>query len=721
MNKVTRLILGTIAASILVSPTLATLLAPLDQETMTICTSLKTGYQFISKTGECNERIYETRTWYPAGKAPIGTPGSHLISLTLCTSKSSANLKLLRNKCNETTQTTSQWQRPLGPPAAPTVTSVTAIALGQVIVESNSPSDDGGARITSIAVVATPYNSIGDTVKDSLTFDEKKTSQFTLTGLTPGINYRFNVTATNSIGISQNYIAVYLVPDIPSAPTITAIAPASSSGAQISYSAPSSDGGSLITSYTAIASPGGKSATVSRSGSGTIIISGLNSGTTYSFTVTASNLIGKSAPSTPSKTILMAAPIINAVAAATKTSALVSYSAPASDGASLITSYTATATPSGESATVTRSSSGTITIENLVFGETYSFTISAITNTGITLTSAASKTLLMALVPGAPSITSANACGAGCVQIFFTPPTTDGGAPITSYTATASPSGANTTITDTTSRYFVFTGLQSGTEYTFTITANNSVGKSLDSKPSAKVITHSAAVAAPAPVALTCANGGTCIVGDRGPGNGIVYYVSTTPFSSPGSTCNTACKYLEVAPSTWKTGSPANDPSLAWSTDTTTVTGQDITTASTEGISENVAVEKFNWKIGQGFYNTSVMKVSGATSAAQAAVLAYSGTDSSTGQWFIPSTNELNELCKYARGQSTGVPTVKCDTSGTLKTGTSDDLGGFVAIMNWSSSERIAGKPWYQSFDTGQQTANHASNYGYYVRPVRAF
>ena len=106
MNKVTRLILGTIAASILVSPTLATLLAPLDQETMTICTSLKTGYQFISKTGECNERIYETRTWYPAGKAPIGTPGSHLISLTLCTSKSSANLKLLRNKCNETTQTT---------------------------------------------------------------------------------------------------------------------------------------------------------------------------------------------------------------------------------------------------------------------------------------------------------------------------------------------------------------------------------------------------------------------------------------------------------------------------------------------------------------------------------------------------------------------------------------------------------------------------------------
>ena len=209
-------------------------------------------------------------------------------------------------------------------------------------------------------------------------------------------------------------------------------------------------------------------------------------------------------------------------------------------------------------------------------------------------------------------------------------------------------------------------------------------------------------------------------VGQRGPGGGIVFYVSATNFTSTGSTCNTACKYLEVAPSTWNTGSFANDPSLAWSTDTTTVTGQDTTTASTEGIAANAAAEKFNWKIGQGFYNTSVMKVSGATSAAQAAVLAYAATDSSAGQWFIPSTNELNELCKYARGQTTGDPHVACDSTGTLKTGTSDDLGGFNDWY-WSSSERIAGNAWYQTFGSGAQIANHRWNLTYNVRPIRVF
>ena len=214
--------------------------------------------------------------------------------------------------------------------------------------------------------------------------------------------------------------------------------------------------------------------------------------------------------------------------------------------------------------------------------------------------------------------------------------------------------------------------------------------------------------------------GGTCVVGDRGPGGGIVYYVATTPFTSAGSTCNTTCRYLEVAPAGWNNGGVvANDPSLVWSTDFVTLTGQDTTTASTEGIAAMSLYEKFNWKIGQGFYNTSVMKVSGATSTAQAAVLAYAGS-STAGQWFIPSLNELNELCKYARGQTTGNPTVACDNSGTLKTGTVNDLGGFVASRYWSSSEYGAGIAWSQGFGGGSRSDSDTDS-AYYVRPVRAF
>jgi hypothetical protein len=209
-------------------------------------------------------------------------------------------------------------------------------------------------------------------------------------------------------------------------------------------------------------------------------------------------------------------------------------------------------------------------------------------------------------------------------------------------------------------------------------------------------------------------------VGQRGPGGGIVYYVSANFFTSTGSTCNTQCKYLEVAPATWQSAgvSVANDSTYQWSNNTTALTGQDITTPSTEGIAPNTN-EKLNWKIGQGFNNTSVMKVSGATSAAQAAVLAYAGS-ATAGQWFIPSMNELNELCKYARGQTTGNLKVACTTDGTLKTGTANDLGGFVAGSYWSSSENRALIAWDQNFTNGGQGIAN-KEFPNYVRPVRAF
>jgi hypothetical protein len=129
--------------------------------------------------------------------------------------------------------------------------------------------------------------------------------------------------------------------------------------------------------------------------------------------------------------------------------------------------------------------------------------------------------------------------------------------------------------------------------------------------------------------------------------------------------------------------------------------------------------EKENWKIGKGFSNTNLMKVTSATSAAQVKVLAYAG-NSTAGQWFIPSMNELNELCKYARGQTTGVVTVACDTTGTLRTGTANDLGGFVADLYWSSSENVALSAWVQYFGDGLQGVVIKS-LTEYVRPVRAF
>jgi hypothetical protein len=85
--------------------------------------------------------------------------------------------------------------------------------------------------------------------------------------------------------------------------------------------------------------------------------------------------------------------------------------------------------------------------------------------------------------------------------------------------------------------------------------------------------------------------------------------------------------------------------------------------------------------------------------------------------------NELNELCKYARGQTTGNLKVACTTDGPLKTGTANDLGGFVESLYWSSSEYSASAAWSQYFGEfpGNKAADLKNGTARYVRPVRAF
>lgn len=141
-------------------------------------------------------------------------------------------------------------------------------------------------------------------------------------------------------------IFVYVEPDAPTSVVATAT---SSTTANISFTAPVSDGGTQITSYTATSSPGGITGTIEQEGSGTIPMTGLTPGTTYTFTVKATNSAGDSLPSIASNSITpLGAPTAptSVVATATgKRSATVSFAAPSSNGGSAVTSYTATSTP----------------------------------------------------------------------------------------------------------------------------------------------------------------------------------------------------------------------------------------------------------------------------------------------------------------------------------------------------------------------------------------
>jgi hypothetical protein len=85
---------------------------------------------------------------------------------------------------------------------------------------------------------------------------------------------------------------------VPNAPTIGTATATGLTSATVTYTAPVDTGAAtstqVITSYTAVASPGGATGTVSQAGSGTITVNGLTQGQAYTFVVFATNAAGNS-------------------------------------------------------------------------------------------------------------------------------------------------------------------------------------------------------------------------------------------------------------------------------------------------------------------------------------------------------------------------------------------------------------------------------------------
>jgi len=125
---------------------------------------------------------------------------------------------------------------------------------------------------------------------------------FTITPLTSGA---ITLTPTNSNGITNPANLTYTANAVvPLAPTIGLAMPGLST-ASVSFTAPSNDGGSNITLYTVTSSPDGKTATTNTPGNVTIL--GLTNGTSYTFSVTATNSVGTSASSSASNAVIPSA------------------------------------------------------------------------------------------------------------------------------------------------------------------------------------------------------------------------------------------------------------------------------------------------------------------------------------------------------------------------------------------------------------------------------
>ena len=135
------------------------------------------------------------------------------------------------------------------------------------------------------------------------------TSTGVISGTTPSIasstTYNFTVRATDAQNQDTNRAFSITVVAISAAdaPTIGTATSTGQTTATVAFTAPANNGGSAITSYTATSSPGGITGTLSQAGSGTINITGLTAGTSYTFTVTATNNIGTSSSSSASNSI----------------------------------------------------------------------------------------------------------------------------------------------------------------------------------------------------------------------------------------------------------------------------------------------------------------------------------------------------------------------------------------------------------------------------------
>ncbi len=205
-------------------------------------------------------------------------------------------------------------------PDAPTAVSAVA-GTAQATVSFTAPASNGGATITGYTVTSNPAGGIdsnaGSTALSHL-----------VTGLTNGVAYTFTVTATNIAGTGAASAAsnsvTPVVPSIATVPDAPVIGTATAGNAQATVSfSPGFDGYATISGYTVTSNPPGGIDTNAGSTGTTHLITGLSNYTAYTFTVTASNRIGTSAPSAPSNSITpaAAAPVCTLATSAAKIAA----------------------------------------------------------------------------------------------------------------------------------------------------------------------------------------------------------------------------------------------------------------------------------------------------------------------------------------------------------------------------------------------------------------
>ena len=453
------------------------------------------------------------------------------------------------------------------------------------------PADNGGSTITGYRVTASP---------GGLTCSTTGATTCQIPQLIASEKYTFTVQAENAKGLSlssapSNPITIANLPGTPTAvmAAIPSAAEATAEGgsnpyntATINWQAAVSNG-AAITDYVVTSVPGGM--TCSTTKALTCSVKGLLAGTTYNFTVRASNAVGMSPLSIASNPVTIPGkplPPTNLVATLPSVSEMtgpdgnvpfnrvkLSWTRSANTGGADISSYVVTSSPAGGTCNAIGQADWCY-VTGLNKGTTYTFTAVAVNAVSESVPSAPSNSVYIAAAPSAPATATASFPSSSTATepygtkpyhtatISWTAGANDPTAPIQSYLVTAAP-GGKTCTTDDAGRSCDIVELERGTDYTFSVAAVNVAGpgavktataRSADvpTAPSNVVATLPSAKAATVTTGANAYNTAT-VTWDASTANGadvFEYVVTSTPGDLTCTTATLTCKVTGLSAGT---------------------------------------------------------------------------------------------------------------------------------------------------------------------------
>ena len=351
------------------------------------------------------------------------------------------------------------------------------------------------------------YSTDGSTWKTLYRKEGKstETSYHITAGLVAGTDYWFRVRGENGGGFIDGSLGAdwsdtlqtrTLDPFVPSPPTAMTVKSITRTGAALSWTAPTFNGGALITDFTVetsrdegatwIAVPNKPVST-----SVNLSLSGLAPGTHYLVRTSAVNRAGNSeyayltdgfttltAPATKPK---------NLIATAISTTTLtLGWQLPDSNGGTAITDYRVDVSSNNGSTWTaiahSPSNSTGFLVNTLTKGKTYKFRVAAVTSVGLGAYSDIFTATTTVSVPGAPTALSIKSITGSGSSLSWKAPTDNGGSPIYDYQVEVSRAGEDNWVLidhpESTNKTYNLSGLAPGVSYEVRVSAVNAAGYS---------------------------------------------------------------------------------------------------------------------------------------------------------------------------------------------------------------------------------------------------